>query len=108
MPNPLPHEDAKVFRDALQYTQKLTGFTARLIEKDYYCSVILSLLYAESPEIFFKGGTLLNKVHAGFYRLSEDLDFTISVSHEAKRSEQLRVSSVEGNVEIEPVSTQHA
>lgn len=26
----------------------------------------------------FKGGTLLNKVHAGFYRVSEDLDFAIS------------------------------
>ena len=88
MTNLLPHQDAKAFKDALQYTQKQTGFTARLVEKGYYCSVILRLLYAESPEIFFKGGTLLNKVHAGFYRLSEDLDFTISVSHEAKRSER--------------------
>ena len=86
--DPLPHEDQTVFKEALRYTQKQTGFNIRLIEKDYYCSVILSQLYAESPEIFFKGGTLLNKVHVGFYRLSEDLDFTISVSHEAKRSER--------------------
>jgi predicted nucleotidyltransferase component of viral defense system len=83
-----PHEDLKSFKDAIQYTERQTGFSGRLIEKDYFCSVILTLLYAESPEIFFKCGTLLNKVHAGFYRLSEDLDFTISVGHEAKRSER--------------------
>ncbi len=86
--NPFPHEDHEVFKEALRYTQKQTGFNIRLIEKDYYCSVILSLLYADFPDIFFKGGTLLNKVHTGFYRLSEDLDFSISVSHEAKRSER--------------------
>ena len=92
MTKSFPHEDLKSFKDAIQYTEQQTGFSGRLIEKDYYCSVILSLLDAESPEIFFKGGTLLNKVHAGFYRLSEDLDFTISVSHEAKRSERSKVA----------------
>lgn len=88
MTESFPHENIKAFRDALQYTQVQTGFSARLIEKDYYCSVILRLLYSKSHAIFFKGGTLLNKVHAGFYRLSEDLDFTISVNPKAKRSER--------------------
>src|SRR3989338_5554441 len=88
MNKPFPHEDVKAFKDALQYTETQTAFAARLIEKDYYCSVILSLLYAGSPEIFLKGGTLLNKVHAGFYRLSEDLDFTISMNPKAGRGER--------------------
>ncbi len=84
--SPFLHEKIKAFKDALQYTEKKTGFIARLIEKDYYCSLILKLLYSESCEIFFKGGTLLNKVHVGFYRLSEDLDFTLSISHKEKRN----------------------
>jgi len=83
-----PHIDPGAFREALQYTAKKTGFLDRLVEKDYYCSLILRQLYSENRSIVFKGGTLLNKVHAGFYRLSEDLDFTISTSHDAKRSER--------------------
>lgn len=98
-----PHDDPGAFRDAVQYTAKQTGFVPRLIEKDYYCSLILGLLYAEPRDIFFKGGTLLNKVHAGFYRLSEDLDFTISTSHEAKRSERSRKAApMKGFVESLP------
>ncbi|MBI3534674.1 MAG: nucleotidyl transferase AbiEii/AbiGii toxin family protein [Deltaproteobacteria bacterium] len=93
----LPHLDKNIFREAIQFTQKQTGFSARLIEKDYYCSVILSVLYSKVSEmishVFFKGGTLLNKVHVGFYRLSEDLDFTISTSPKAKRSERSHKAS---------------
>ncbi len=36
----------------------------------------------------FKGGTLLNKVHVGFYRLSEDLDFSISIRADKSRNEK--------------------
>jgi predicted nucleotidyltransferase component of viral defense system len=36
--------------------------------------------------LVFKGGTCLAKVHAGFYRLSEDLDFTIPLPIAANRS----------------------
>ncbi len=31
--------------------------------------------------VVFKGGTCLSKVHADFFRLSEDLDFAVSVKH---------------------------
>ena len=34
----------------------------------------------------FKGGTSLSKVHADFYRLSEDLDFAISIPTDVRRS----------------------
>jgi predicted nucleotidyltransferase component of viral defense system len=36
----------------------------------------------------FKGGTSLSKVHARFFRLSEDLDFSISVKQTARLSER--------------------
>ena len=52
-------------------------FRPAIVEKDYYLTVILnnidSLL---TDKIVFKGGTLLNKVHLNYHRLSEDLDFT--------------------------------
>ena len=74
------HEDVDLFREALSFTQTETGFSARLIEKDYYCSLLLQDLLAEtSPQWAFKGGTCLSKVHSDFYRMSEDLDFAFSV-----------------------------
>jgi predicted nucleotidyltransferase component of viral defense system len=38
--------------------------------------------------LVFKGGTLLNKVYVGFYRMSEDLDFSISVSSNITKKER--------------------
>jgi hypothetical protein len=75
------HFDASRFREALDYTATVTGFNSLLIEKDYYCSLVLHDL-AELFELglVFKGGTCLSKVHLDFYRLSEDLDFVISIA----------------------------
>ena len=70
------HEDLRRFRDALTFTEAESGFNARLIEKDYYCSLVLHDLAALFGQgLVFKGGTCLSKVHAEFFRLSEDLDF---------------------------------
>ncbi|MCX7428980.1 MAG: hypothetical protein NTW96_25560 [Planctomycetia bacterium] len=45
------HEDVDLFREALSFTQSETGFSARLIEKDYYCSLLLQdMLAATSPQ----------------------------------------------------------
>lgn len=38
------HGDASLFRAALSFTAAETGFSERLIEKDYYCSVALARL----------------------------------------------------------------
>ncbi len=84
------HEDAELFRDALRFTATETGFSERLIEKDYYCSVALADLAAAQLPLAFKGGTCLSKVHGGFYRLSEDLDFGLSTPVDASRSERCR------------------
>jgi len=78
------HEDVDLFREAVSYTAAETGFIARLIEKDYFCTLLLQHT-ATVANAVFKGGTCLAKVHADFYRLSEDLDFAVSVPTDANR-----------------------
>ena len=79
------HETRGVFRQALRFTEAESGFAQRLIEKDYYCSLILAdFAPLFSSGLVFKGGTCLSKVYAGFYRLSEDLDFAISIPTTAR------------------------
>jgi len=85
--NPL-HEDVGMFREALALTQAQTGFGARLIEKDYFCTLLLEQLATACPGLIFKGGTCLAKVHAGFYRLSEDLDFVVPMPVDATRPQR--------------------
>jgi predicted nucleotidyltransferase component of viral defense system len=80
------HEDPELFLAAVNFTAATTAFAARLIEKDYFCSVLLSHIVKNLGDLLvFKGGTCLAKVHAGFYRLSEDLDFMIPTPIESKR-----------------------
>jgi predicted nucleotidyltransferase component of viral defense system len=77
---PAFHDDARLFRDALSFTESERGFAAGLIEKDYFCSVLLGdFLPLFDLGLTFKGGTSLSKVHTDFYRLSEDLDFVFHV-----------------------------
>ena len=73
------HENKIQFIEAIRETASKSGFSGALIEKDYYCSLLLKEIF-QSKDCFLtlKGGTLLNKAHIGFYRLSEDLDFSIS------------------------------
>ncbi len=88
------HESPDDFRQALSFTEAETGFSQRLIEKDYYCSLILAdfeALFARG--LVFKGGTCLSKVHVGFYRLSEDLDFAISIPTTARRSARRKAAA---------------
>lgn len=88
------HDDLRRFVDALRYTEAATGFSARLIEKDYFCSLVLHDLLAMFEQgLIFKGGTCLSKVHAEFFRLSEDLDFSVSIRSDASRGDRRRVST---------------
>jgi predicted nucleotidyltransferase component of viral defense system len=85
------HQDAALFRDAVRFTAEESGFMPRLIEKDYFCTLLLDYLSkAGGAELVFKGGTCLTKVHSELYRLSEDLDYTIPVAADASRSERGR------------------
>jgi predicted nucleotidyltransferase component of viral defense system len=81
------HQDLELFREAVNYTAAETGFTSRLIEKDYFCTVVLQHLTGDQG-LVFRGGTCLAKVHAGFYRLSEDLDFVIPTQLDATRTDR--------------------
>ena len=72
-------KNSKAFKDAMIYTSNRTGFSADLVEKDYFCSLVLDYLFSfNDTTLVFKGGTCLSKVYTDFYRMSEDLDFTIS------------------------------
>ena len=86
VPIRLHEEDPALLLDAIRFTSAETGFIPRLIEKDYFCSVLLEHLTANDDELTFKGGTSLSKIHAAFYRLSEDLDFSISTALDASRA----------------------
>jgi predicted nucleotidyltransferase component of viral defense system len=85
------HEDVALFREAVRFTAAESGFVPRLIEKDYFCTLMLDYLStAASAELVFKGGTCLTKVHSDLYRLSEDLDYTIPVAVDTPRTERSR------------------
>ncbi len=81
MADPAPptiHRDPELFGEAVRFTAATTGFGERLIVKDYFCTVLLAeLAQRQTSNLVFKGGTCLAKVHIGFHRLSEDLDFVI-------------------------------
>lgn len=79
-----------LLREAIEFTAAEIGFSPRLIEKDYFCSVLLEYLAASHAELTFKGGTCLSKIHGSFYRLSEDLDFSISTAIDSSRGDRSR------------------
>ena len=88
----LLHKDNAGFRDAIRDTAVSTGFQPDLIEKDYYCSLILNYLFQDDEtNLVFKGGTCLSKVYANFYRMSEDLDFVIPVEQGNPRTLRRRL-----------------
>ncbi len=86
---PYPHDDdPDIFREALAHSEAITGFTATLIERDYYCSLVLQYLFDKESPLVFKGATCLSKVYADFYRLSEDLDLIIPVAADTPRTKR--------------------
>lgn len=75
--------------ESIRYTAAETGFAGRLVEKDYFASIVLAHLAGQADhQLVFKGGTCLAKVHAGFYRLSEDLDFAIGLEVSSTRKQR--------------------
>jgi len=63
-------------KDIIPVLARKHNFRPAIIEKDYYLTVTLNNIESHlSDKLVFKGGTLLNKIHLNFHRLSEDLDF---------------------------------
>lgn len=71
------HRDKDKFSKLVDRIASVTGFYAPLMEKDYYLTLILSRINELSDSLIFKGGTCLNKIYYSYYRLSEDLDFSM-------------------------------
>lgn len=72
------------------------NFRLEMVEKDYYLTIILNNIEEYlSDKIVFKGGTLLNKIHLDYHRLSEDLDFSYlplgNLDSRVKRSQAISV-----------------
>ena len=83
------HEDKEQFSTLIDHVASLTGFYAPLVEKDYYLTLLLSRIQELSKNLIFKGGTCLNKIYYSYYRLSEDLDFSMVLpQYQATRGER--------------------
>ena len=70
-------EVKKITADDIKDLVAKTAFNERILTKDYYLTLILFRLRT-LENIFFKGGTALQKTILGHSRLSEDLDFTVT------------------------------
>ncbi|PIZ16754.1 hypothetical protein COY52_06205 [Candidatus Desantisbacteria bacterium CG_4_10_14_0_8_um_filter_48_22] len=69
--------DRENLRELIPAIASKYNFRQGIIEKDYYLTIILNNIeLLLSNKLIFKGGTLLNKIHLNYHRLSEDLDFT--------------------------------
>lgn len=80
------HEDKDLFNDVLTNTADYFHLPLKIIEKDYYVTMILKLLASKRETVVFKGGTSLSKCYHAINRFSEDIDITFT-EHlgEAKR-----------------------
>ncbi|MHB1274936.1 MAG: nucleotidyl transferase AbiEii/AbiGii toxin family protein [Candidatus Humimicrobiaceae bacterium] len=77
------HNDKDKFSKFVDRAASQTGFYAPLMEKDYYLTLILSQINNLSENLLLKGGTCLNKIYYSYYRLSEDLDFSMRLPDNA-------------------------
>jgi len=85
------HKNKEEFIKTLGIASKKKGFLLPLIEKDYYLTLIISRIHELSENLVFKGGTCLNKIYYSYYRLSEDIDFSMMLpQYEATRSQRRR------------------
>lgn len=87
--------DREKLKDIIPVVASQRKFRPAIVEKDYYLTVILNNIESLlSERIIFKGGTLLNKIHLNYHRLSEDLDFTYYSKHKlTNRTKRLRAIS---------------
>lgn len=85
------HSDKEEFLKVLERASAQTGFPLRMLEKDYYITVVLSKISELSDALVFKGGTCLSKIYYSYCRLSEDLDFTLKLSGSSTRTSRSNV-----------------
>lgn len=76
------HNDKELFQEVIVTAAEDLGLVVRIVEKDYYVTMILKKLSIWCPECVFKGGTSLSKCHHVIDRFSEDIDFA-PIYHES-------------------------
>jgi predicted nucleotidyltransferase component of viral defense system len=84
--------DKEKLKDIIPVIAGKMKFRPAIVEKDYYLTIILNKIEELlTDSIVFKGGTLLNKAHLNYHRLSEDLDFTYNAqfTSRAQRSKAI-------------------
>jgi predicted nucleotidyltransferase component of viral defense system len=84
--------DAVISKQELRREARIRKLSLDLIEKDYVLGLVLHAIFSSqfSSKISFKGGTALSKIYfPGSWRLSEDLDFTMT---EGLGLEQLEIA----------------
>ena len=89
------HEDSELFREVLDNTRDMTGLPVRIIEKDYYVTVILKLISLNTEDAVFKGGTSLSKCYHAISRFSEDIDITFTEHIGESRRKHLKYDVME-------------
>jgi len=73
------HKNKVQFRDAIQVTAQRMNIQPEFIEKDYWLTYALYLIFQHDigNETVFKGGTALSKCYGIIERFSEDIDLVI-------------------------------
>ena len=95
------HKNKDKFKQILEQTASRTNFSMHLLEKDYYLTLILSRINELSKSLVFKGGTCLNKIYYSYFRLSEDLDFSMLLpEYEVSRNKRRQLMQpIKENIE---------
>ncbi|MBQ0066932.1 MAG: nucleotidyl transferase AbiEii/AbiGii toxin family protein, partial [Phascolarctobacterium sp.] len=86
----LLHNDKNLFRDVIETVSQHTGQNIKIVEKDYYVTMILKNLTLRIPELVFKGGTSLSKCHHVINRFSEDVDLSTDIPVPQKRRKEIK------------------
>ena len=94
------HKNKEEFIKTLERASQKIEFLLPFLEKDYYLTLMLSRVHELSEDLVFKGGTCLNKIYYAYYRLSEDLDFSMRLpQYEATRGERRKcIDPVKNNI----------
>lgn len=73
------HENSLLFRQAIQATADQLQIPAIYVEKDYWVTFALYLIFHHSigDDVVFKGGTALVKCYGIIERFSEDIDLVV-------------------------------
>lgn len=87
--------DKDKLKDIIPAIAGKMNFRPAIVEKDYYLTIILNNIETLlTDKIVFKGGTLLNKAHLNYHRLSEDLDFTYNAKFTSRSQRSKAITPI--------------